>query len=579
MNLKFLVLDLQKWIQLKTQTSLMRYFFLQIILILITRSSIAQDYNFHNPIEGPMELTATFGELRPNHFHMGIDIATNRQIGKKLYAIESGYIARIKISPYGYGKAIYINHPQGLTTVYAHCDHFIPQLEKLIDSLHYKLKANELDLLLDSTFFQVTKGQHFAYSGNSGSSSGPHLHFEIRDTKTEIALNPLAYGFKIKDNTPPSIKSITFFCLDSLGYKINNTTYNIPVIKVDEHNYKLNPILLPNNFNYLGAHLGIAVETNDYMDGTSRNFGIYKTLLCSEHDTLMHTLIDSISFDNTRYINAHADYKQYNEFRRKSHNIYCSTSTPLKIYKDGKKGLLPYKNQDLTLYVSDFNKNTVKLLIPLRVPEAGIKKIPENYNDSYFMPEDSFIYETKWAKLSFPKHLVYEPEKKNIQSNSSNRTIQVGNKNTTIQSPYIIEYTLDSNIRDIEKHYLCVNNKHLETDIRENKLVAQSKSFGIIQVKTDFIQPIVSPINFTSNTTALATNKLVWKIKEEATSITSYNIYFNNQWQPLIYDPKNQTITCYLKPTMYGLQEIKLIVEDACGNKTEIEQTINLSKN
>jgi hypothetical protein len=556
----------------------MRYIVLHLFVVLICFSSNGQGYDFHNPIEGPLQLTATFGELRPNHFHMGIDVSTNKQVGKKLFTIESGYISRIKISPYGYGKAIYINHPQGITTVYAHCDHFTVDLENLIDSLHYSNEENELDLLLDSTVFPLKKGQHFAYSGNTGSSSGPHLHFEIRDTKSEVALNPLLFGFKIKDNTAPVIKSITIFCIDTMGYKINNISQNVIVNKVGTDTYQLNPIILNNQFNYSDARIGLAIETLDKIDGTSRNFGIYSTLLQSGKDTLSYTVIDSISFDHTRYVNTHADYRQYKDYKRKSHNLYHSISTPLQIYKFDKTGVLPFVNQELNLKISDFNGNTIQLVIPLQILETETKSSKVNYDEKYFLPEDSFIYETNWARLSFPSHLVYEPELKHIQSNTNTKTINVGNKNTVIQTPYKIEFNLDSTVTNKEKYYISINNNYLASTISNYKISAESKSFGLIQLKSDYTKPIVYPINYKNDMTTLTTNKLVWKIKEETTTVVSYNVYFNNQWHPLVYNPKNQTVTCYLNSTMFGLQKIRLEVVDACGNKTIIENNINLSK-
>ena len=161
---------------------------------------------FRSPLDVSSELTAGFGEIRPNHFHMGLDFRTSGREGLSIRAIELGYIARIVVSPQGYGKVLYVNHPNGITSVYAHCSAFNSRIDSLVTAIQLRYKANEIDVRLAPNDIPVTRGELIALSGNTGNSSGPHLHFELRDTESQDALNPLTHGFYVADHQAPKIQ-------------------------------------------------------------------------------------------------------------------------------------------------------------------------------------------------------------------------------------------------------------------------------------------------------------------------------------------------------------------------------------
>ena len=189
-----------------------RYLFL-ILISLFLNSFLAQEHfnTFRSPVGIPISLSGNFGELRSNHFHTGLDIKTNGSINYRIYAIDTGYVSRINISHWGYGKAIYIDHPNGFTSVYAHLNHFPEKIEKIIRQKQYELHQESITYYLDSSQILVSKGEIIAFSGNSGSSSGPHLHFEIRETQSEHPVNPQQFNFEILDNRPPVISQLKVY--------------------------------------------------------------------------------------------------------------------------------------------------------------------------------------------------------------------------------------------------------------------------------------------------------------------------------------------------------------------------------
>ncbi|HZH68133.1 MAG TPA: M23 family metallopeptidase, partial [Chitinophagales bacterium] len=174
------------------------------------KETLMQMASFTSPLDGKLYISGTFGEPRPNHYHSGLDFKTNQEIGKKVYAADAGYISRIKVSAYGYGHALYMNHPSNLTTVYAHLDEFSEPIKQWVKSIQYELQSFEIDTVLKEKLFLFEKGDQIALSGNSGGSAGPHLHFELRNTYSEVAINPMAF-LKVEDQTPPTINQLRIY--------------------------------------------------------------------------------------------------------------------------------------------------------------------------------------------------------------------------------------------------------------------------------------------------------------------------------------------------------------------------------
>lgn len=278
-----------------------------------TRPSYPQDY-FRNPLDIPIFLAGNFGECRPGHFHSGIDIKTKGEENQPVHAAAEGYISRIKMEKGGFGHGLYITHPNGYTTLYAHLNDFSPAIQKYVRTKQYEKKAWNIDLQLSPSQFPVTKGQQVAWSGNTGASTAPHLHFEIRNTKTEHPLNPEQFGLPIVDKIPPAATEVAFYSGNI--YDAESAHPHILSLQKTAVGYK--PLKFKNDLHYgiskdtvllEWGNIGLALNVDDYMNGSDNSLTFYKATIRMDDSVQVEVTLDDIGYDETRYINAYTDYR------------------------------------------------------------------------------------------------------------------------------------------------------------------------------------------------------------------------------------------------------------------------------
>lgn len=258
---------------------------------------------FRNPLNIPMQLVANFGELRNNHWHMGLDIRTQQRENLPVVAAAEGYIAKIKIEPGGFGRAIYINHPNGYTTLYAHLNAFMPLIETWLKQQQYDRESWAGEFVLPANLIPVSKGQFFAYSGNTGGSAGPHVHFEIRDTKTDKCLNPLLFGFPIADAVPPTLVRLAMYDRNRSVYV--QSPQLMPLRKTGS-TYTLSTSSL---IKVGSDKISFAINASDRLSGSSNPNGIYSTRVFLDGELQSEFVLDNIDYLETRYLNAQIDYR------------------------------------------------------------------------------------------------------------------------------------------------------------------------------------------------------------------------------------------------------------------------------
>ena len=261
-------------------------------------------YQLRAPLDIPLLLSGNFAELRSHHFHAGIDFKTQGKTGLPIYAVADGYVSRINVSPVGYGRALYIDHPDlNLTTVYAHLSAYAPQIDSLAKARHYEIEKYNINYFPNERIY-VKKGDIIAYSGNSGSSGGPHLHFETRQRDNQAPINPLFFGFDIKDTMKPSINGLRIYPIAGQGVvnkQFSDSKFYPVVYYSGAYHLKGNPKI------EAWGNLGFALNTIDYLDGSWSKCGIYSIELLTDSQLIFKQEMDQISYDEMRYIDAHID--------------------------------------------------------------------------------------------------------------------------------------------------------------------------------------------------------------------------------------------------------------------------------
>ena len=541
-----------------------------------------QNY-FRAPVDFTMTLSGNFAELRNNHFHSGIDIRTFTT-GKKVYSIADGFVSRIKIAAGGYGKAIYIDHPNGYTSVYAHLDHFNPEIEKFVKAHQYKKNSFEFDLELKKDQIQIKKGNIIAYSGNTGSSAGPHLHFEIRDTKSEHPLNPLLFGFRIKDTTPPKIFSLYIYPLDSIS-SVNghNTRQQFSVTYYNNaYHLKGDPKVR------LLGQIGFALETNDYMDNTWGKCGIFELKMNINDSLQSNYKFKEFSFDKSRFINSHMDYALNITKKKRIHKTFKDPNNQLSIYsKMNNNGVYSFKSEKsykIDFIISDAKNNISKLRVYAK-GATSIKAFPQEKFTKLLNWETENIYENSGIQIKFPKNSFYTDLKFNYSvkkdSNFYSDIHSIQNENVPVHT----YYTLSIKPRTIPNHK---SEKLLIVRVNKDKSLSyeggiyfdgsmktKTRYFGDFTIAIDTVPPTIKArTNFALN--SLKGQKSIrFSIDDELSGIKSYKGLIDEKWVLFEYDEKNKLLfyTFDKKRLISGRKhKLQLIVTDKIGNKSNFKE-------
>ena len=375
-------------------------------LLVFCQGSYPEDA-FRSPLDIPLILAGTFGELRSNHFHSGIDIKTQQRQGLPIYAIGEGTVTRIKISHWGYGKAIYIAHPNGYTSVYAHLQKFSPEIEAYIKEVQYDKKSFEIEVFPDYGELKVEKDAVIAYSGNTGGSSGPHLHFEIRSSLSEKPTNPLLYGLDVRDATNPTFQALYAYPLsDDAIVNKSNQKIQIPFSRQKDGSY------LAETVSAIGT-LGFGVAAYDRQDLAANQNGLFA--LEQKVNGKVYTDIDfeNFSFSETRYINTLIDYEHFAKYRRRIQRCFKVPGNALSIYNsiynEGKIVVNEGLSYTVEIQIKDLGGNISTLTIPVEgKKEAIVNKKPDLKTPSYIIASKPNNFDLGFAKVYFPADTFYE---------------------------------------------------------------------------------------------------------------------------------------------------------------------------
>ncbi|MBS1744913.1 MAG: M23 family metallopeptidase [Bacteroidetes bacterium] len=543
--------------------------------------SYPQDY-FRDPLGIPIQLAANFGELRPNHFHMGLDIRTQSRENLPVYAPADGFIAHIKIEKYGYGRAIYIKHPAGYTTVYGHLNSFFPALEKYLKDKQYQDEQWEQNFDLPENLFPVKKGQFIAFSGNTGGSAGPHLHFEIRDSKTGNNLNPLLFGLNVPDHIAPILYGLYWYDRRYSVYtaqpqpialiKKNGVfTSNVPVVKTGS------PLIT----------LGVRME--DMNNVSPFKFGVYHAAMYMDGALKFEFKINNFSYDSTRYVNACMDYSKWMKSKQGIQYLSILPGNKLKIFTptggDGTLRLNDSSVHDIRIELSDEKNNITVIAFKLQYVLALGK--------DYTIPNNAIVCDvhepnnitTANSKIAFDENAFYDAlplvvyETASTSTRQLSPTIHVGDYTVPVHDYYNIAVKPAIISNDKKDKIVMELKSGTSTKViaglwKDGWLTGNFNKLDDVRLLLDTIAPKAEAVGW-NNGAVIKSKILTLKCTDDLGDIETFKALLDGKW--LMFAKKNDYfIYTFDEHCLPGKHELTIIATDAANNTSM--QTFNFIK-
>ena len=547
-------------------------FFVVVFLFNFSQAQSYPQYYFRHPLDIPMQLAANFGEIRTNHWHMGLDIRTQHKVNLPVHAAADGYIARVSIEPGGFGQAIYINHPNGYTTVYGHLNSFFPALADYVKRQQYERESWRIDLSLPSNLFPVKKGDVIALSGSTGASEGPHVHFEIRDTKTENCLNPLLFKFPIADAVPPTLIRLAMYDRNKSTWEQSPQVFALRKIG-SVYSVAGNSIRTGSN------KISFAIGAVDRFSGTYNPNGIFRAKISIDGKPVSEFVLDNISYNDTRYINAQLDYPYKSRGGSSLQHITPLPGAQDVVYNlldgDGMIHLNDNSSHDVVIEVKDVNGNTSKIQFSIQHNES-LKRTYASTKAERFLPNNVNIFERDHFELFTTEKSIYDTIAVSFNETNNNAANAVSSLfsflSTAIPSHDSITVRIKptENISSEWKDRVVIKNISGEKTFVEKAqwqkgwYAAKFRQFGTYQLFIDKEPPTV---NAPASNLAKA-SRIVFIPHDNFNNIKSFRAEVDGQWLRFSNDKGKTWIYTFDEHFPRGNHELKVTIEDEAGNVT-----------
>ena len=551
-------------------------------LFLSAQSSPYPKYYFRNPLGIPMDLAANFGELRPNHWHMGLDIRTNQKENLPVYAAANGYIAHIGIRSQSFGRYIIINHPNGYSTLYGHLNDFFPALEEYVTQQQYEQETWAIELDMPKEKFPVYKSQFIAYSGNTGGSQGPHLHFEIRNTKTDRCINPLLFGLPVEDKVAPNLVKLAMY---DRNYSVYEQTASFFLLKKTDSDYiipKMPVIKTGSN------KISFAIQAYDRTTGSTNPNGIYSAKLYFDDERLLSFSLDSISYEETVYENAQIDYKyringgpflQHLSQLPGDHGIVYK-----QIKGDGTIWLADTAIHAVSIEVKDAYLNTSILNFSIQYDDSLAKQPTTQIPVNRFIPNQVNVLERPEFEMYLPETSLYDTiQSLYFRNNSSTPNAvtashQVNDPSIPVHNDLTIRIKAAKPIPGelknkiiIQRNYRSNNSvrkAELQSDVSTGTQWVSAKfdDFGIYQGFIDTEPPTLNELGSADTIDLSPATRIVFQPTDNFRVIKNFRAELDGKWLRFTNDKGWSYIYNFDEHCPYGIHELKVSIEDLVGN-------------
>lgn len=557
------------------------------ILITILTTLLSISYCFAQPdfsqyFSERLWLNGTFGELRYNHFHAGLDISTKRQVGMPIYAPADGVVNRIKVSPFGYGRALYIKHNDGYTTVYAHLLHYADTIETYVKNKQYEEEKFEIELFPLLGELPVKKGELIAYSGNTGGSGGPHLHFEIRDTSTEDILNPLNFGLGqlVQDYENPKLNGLRVYPIGDSAV-VNGTTlpFELTIKRTADGSYLSQPV-------YTDAKVGFAVDSYDTAQNSYAKYGLYSLEQQVNGKTTFLMEFDRFAFNESNVINQFIDYRFYADTSRKFQKTFFEGDFDLRMLKtEVNQGIITPeegRTYNVRLVMKDYFGNATTLNIPLIYQKQPVVEVKPNAGKNIDYLRD-YILEDKNVSISWDANTFFHDVHLDLQFD--NNYLQLHQDNIPLQKNITIRMDMSNDtIINLEKAFIGRVDerkiKHYSTwKTDANVFQIRTKNLGTYKVVEDVDPPTIHWAS--ASKSFQPSDYLVVTIEDALSGIDTYQGFINGEWALFAYDYKTNELVHHLKDGIAkpGTNNLMIKVADNVGNNATFETEFVVNKN